>query len=200
MKIILDFLRQFNWIDIFILIVFIRISLIALKNGLPTELFKLTGTFAAFYLALHHYASLSRFFLVRIGVKDPVDARFELTAFILLGFLGYAAVYLLRLSLNRFVKTEVVATVSKWGGFSVGLLRSLLLASLLLCGMYVSQGKYFIKSVNHSLSGSFVAGVDISVYRWVWRNVMSKFMASEKFNSAVDELGKERRKPAAKKK
>jgi uncharacterized membrane protein required for colicin V production len=45
MKNVLDFLKQFNWIDIFVFCLSLRIAFIALKNGLAAEVFKILGTF-----------------------------------------------------------------------------------------------------------------------------------------------------------
>ena len=55
---IVEIIKQFNWVDIFVIILSVRVLYIAVKNGLPVELFKLLGTIAAIYLSLHYYTIL----------------------------------------------------------------------------------------------------------------------------------------------
>ncbi len=50
---LLNIIKQLNWVDIFVLIVLLRTAYISRKAGLPREFFKLLGTVLAIYLSLH---------------------------------------------------------------------------------------------------------------------------------------------------
>jgi len=185
MKILLDFLKQFNWIDIFILVLFLRIAYISLKTGLPAEFFKILGTLSAVYLSLHYYASFANFFAERFAPKNKPIPILEFLFFIALAFIGYVFFMLLRLLLCRFVTAEVTPNLSKWGGLIVGLTRGFLLASLALFIFFISGVTYFKKSINDSFSGKYIVEVAPTTYSWFWYNIISKFKTNEKFNKSV---------------
>jgi uncharacterized membrane protein required for colicin V production len=186
MQNLLEFLKQFNWIDILVFALFLRISFIALKTGLAFESLKISGTFLALYLSLHYYASLANTFVSRSGSKNAFYLL-RILAFLILVSLGYLIFIFIRIVVCRFVKTEVTPVLSKWGGFVLGLVRALLLTSIILFLFLLSGSVYFRKSVHNSLSGTSIAKVAPSTYSWFWHKVMSKFSAGEKFNeSALD--------------
>lgn len=187
MKILLDFLKQFNWIDIFILILFLRIAYISLKSGLPAEFFKILGTLSAVYLSLHYYSFLANSFVGRLGFKNQRIEALEFVFFIILAAMGYVLFMLFRLLLCRFVTAEVTPNLTRWGGLIVGLVRSFLLSSLVLFIFLVSSLSYFKKSIDNSFSGKYIVNVAPTTYSWFWYNIMSKFKTNEKFNkSALD--------------
>ena len=51
---LLDIIRQFNWFDVAIIILFIRICYIAFRSEFPVELFKLAGIICAIYISMHY--------------------------------------------------------------------------------------------------------------------------------------------------
>jgi uncharacterized membrane protein required for colicin V production len=185
MKIILDFLEQFNWIDIFIFVLFLRIAYIALKSGLPAEFFKILGTLSAVYLSLHYYTSSANFFAERLGFKNQPIETLEFVFFIILASIGYVFFMLLRLLLCRFITAEVTPNLSRWGGLIVGLARGFLLSSLVLFIFFVSCVSYFKKSIDNSFSGKVIINIAPTTYSWFWYNVISKFKTNEKFNKSV---------------
>ena len=56
-----DSLKQINWVDIFAVILLIRVCYISIKTGFLTEIFKLLGTVCAILLACHYYVRVSIF-------------------------------------------------------------------------------------------------------------------------------------------
>ena len=185
MQNLLEFLRQFNWIDILVFAVFFRVSLVALKNGLPFESLKISGTFLALYLSLHYYVSLANSFISHSNSKNAPVILFGTISFLVLAFLGYSIFVLIRFVVCRFIKTEITPVLSKWGGFVLGLVRALLLSGILLFVLMMSGAVYFRKSIHNSLSGTSIVKVAPATYAWFWHKIMSKFMANEKFNGSV---------------
>jgi uncharacterized membrane protein required for colicin V production len=185
MQTFLNVLSLFNWVDIFVLLVFIRLACISLKTGLSTELFKFLGTFASLYLSLHYYMPLASLLCRNVATKNGPPAIFTVTCFILLALSGYFLFFMIRLFFSKLVKAEVVPNLSKWGAFIVSFARAALLSSLVLCALLVSASPYFTKIVQSSYSGARVARIAPATYTWFWNTVMSKFMAKESLNKSI---------------
>lgn len=179
-------LRQFNWVDIFALILLIRIGYISLKTGFAVEIFKILGAFFACYLSLHYYPNLAVTMSAHFK-RLPPDFFNLLFAAILMVF-WYLIFVLLRTIFYRVIKLEAEAYLDKWGGLILGLARGFLAVSLVFFVLVLSHFNYLEKSVKGSYSGKFFLKVAPSIYSGVWNNLTSKFMLKEKFNSSVRDI------------
>jgi uncharacterized membrane protein required for colicin V production len=190
----LAFLKLLNWIDIVVVIIFVRILFISLKTGIGAEIFKVLGALTATYLSLHYYSSVSGYFTNRFAMDASGTATIESMAFAALACIGYAFFLLLRLLLKRFMNMEVVPTISRVGGLLLGIFRAFLFGSLLLYFFLTTANPYLNKSVRTSFSGMELVYLAPSAYNFFWNAVMSKLAPHEKFNSAVFELQKDKTK------
>ncbi|MFA5096777.1 MAG: CvpA family protein [Candidatus Omnitrophota bacterium] len=184
---LLNILKQVNWVDIFILAVIIRTSAIAAKSGFPVELFKFLGTLAAVYFSLHYYTLLAGYaaeWLPLLSRKMPF-AFLEFIVCVILAGAGYAVFILLRSIFYSFLKMEAVSTLNKWGGLALGIARGICLSSLLVFMMFISSISYLATSARTSYSGKRVFAVAPDTYSWLWENVGSRFCLNEKFNAGV---------------
>lgn len=181
--------KQFNWIDIFIILLLIRVYIIALKTGLPAELFKLSGTIAAIYIGMHYYTNVGNFMVQRLNMQNiPLEIT-DFVAFVVLISLTYGFFALMREFFSRFIKLEAVPQLNKWGGLALGFIRGIFLASLVCYMFTISSIEYFKKSVNVSYLGkSYFNQVAPSTYSWLWDNIMSKLSSGETFNKTVLEV------------
>ncbi|HPL83073.1 MAG TPA: CvpA family protein [Candidatus Omnitrophota bacterium] len=189
---LLNTLKQFNWLDILILIVISRVCYIALKNGFTAEFFKIFGTLMAVYISMH-YCVLLADYAIRVASFDA-KASLEIIYFIFfvaLASSGYLLFFLLRKAFDNFVKIETVSALNKWGGLILGALRSILLVSLIAFAMVVSSVPYFKNSVKNSYLGQRLVLAAPDTYTWAWENIFSKFMTSEKEGSIVINTKKE---------
>jgi len=184
----LETIRQFNWVDIFVVILLLRIGYIALKSGLTIELFKLLGIILATYLSLHYYISWAGF-MQGLGAMKKIPLEFlSFVSFLTLAVLGYLVFVVLRSLFYRFIKMEAVPNLNKWGGFILGIARGILLVSLIMFILAISPIGYFKNSVNGSYLGKRIIKFSPTTYSLIWNNLASKFMAKEKFNEAVLEV------------
>ena len=181
----LDILKQFNWIDILVVIILLRIGYVALSSGFPVELFKLLGIIAAIYLSLHYYTVWAHSFqqvavlkLIPEGILIPIS-------FLLLVLVGDMFFVFLRAIFYRFLKLEAAPNLNKWGGFLLGLARGILTVSLIICFFTISGITYLNKSVNESYSGKSLFKIAPTVYDSLWKNITYKFMPQEKFNNSI---------------
>lgn len=187
---LLNILKQFNWVDIFFVILLIRITYVALKNGFSAELFRLLGTILAIYLSLHYYISFSDYIIGRSGTNNIPAEYLTFSAFVFLVILGYAIFLLLGRVFSRFIQMEAVPNLNKWGSLILGIIRSFLLMSLIIFILVVAPLGYFRDSVNNSYSGKRLFKIAPSTYAWMWNSIMSKFRTQEKFNETILQVQK----------
>lgn len=187
---VLDVIRQLNWVDIFVIIILFRICYVAVKSGFPVELFKLLGTIAATYLSLHYYTILSDGIVGRVPVtKEKMPLEFiDFLSCAILAIAAYLVFALLRSIFYRFIKMEAVPRLNKWGGFVLGLVRAYLLTGLIIFMLVISSIAYLENSVHKSYTGKHLFKVAAGVYSGVWNGLMSKFMVKEKFNKTIPEV------------
>lgn len=174
---LLNTIRQFNWIDIFVVILLIRTGYIAIRNGLPIEFFKLLGTVAAVYAAMHYYLSLANLF----------GGSFPALVFIALALFTYFIFVILRTLFYRFIKMEAVPRFNQWGGFIIGITRGILFISLMMFIFIILPGSYFKNSVRDAYSGKYFVPLAPATYSKLWNGIFSKFMPQEKINQTVNE-------------
>jgi len=182
---LLDILKQFNWVDIFFVILLIRICYVAIKNGFSVELFKLLGTISAIYFSLHYYIIFPDYIIGRIGAKNIPLEYLTFFSFVVLAILGYLIFMILSKVFSRFIQMEAVPNLNKWGSLILGIIRSFLLVSLLIFIFVIAPGSYFRNSVNNSYSGKRLFKIAPATYTWVWNSIMSKFRTQEKFNETI---------------
>lgn len=187
---LLDIIKQFNWVDIIVVIILFRICYIAVKSGLPVELFKILGTLLAIYLSLHYYTMLSDFFRNRIAVKSLPLEFLDFLSFTVLAILGYLIFVSLRVLFHRLIKMEATPQFNKWGGLILGVGRGILLGGLIIFMLIISSVSYLKNSVKDSYSGKRLFKVAPATYSALWDNLMSKFATQEKFNSTILEVQK----------
>ena len=186
---LLNILKQINWVDIFVLILTLRICFIAVKSGFPVELFKFIGTLTAIYLALQYYLVLSNYLKGWFSLGGRVPLKFlEFLVFFALAVGGYYIFVLLRSIFYRFLKMEAVSALNKWGSLVLGIARAALLASLIMFTLAVSNVGYFRNSVRESYLGQRLFSVAPDTYTWIWNSIISKFSASEKYNAVIPSI------------
>ncbi|MFC1804243.1 CvpA family protein [Candidatus Omnitrophota bacterium] len=185
---LLDAVRQSNWLDIFIVILLIRTIYVSLKRGFSTELFKLLGIVAATYISLHYFTAISDFIRSRSSTgKMPLEFL-DFLCFLVLASITNLIFVFLRKGFFQFIKIEAVSGLNKWGGLIFGLGRGFLLVGLIIFGLTISSIKYFKNSVSDSYSGKRMSSVAADTYTFLWDKFWSKFMSGEEYNSTVLEV------------
>lgn len=182
---ILDIAKQFNWLDILIAILCLRICYVAIKSGFPVELFKILGTIFSIYLSFHYFTALSDFIKERFPVsKVPVEF-IDFLCFVTLVITGYSVFLVLRKIILNFIKMEAVPKLSRWGGLILGIGRFFLFTSLLVFILAISSFEYFKRSVDISYTGKRLFKIAPSVYSGIWNGFASKFMTKEELNQTA---------------
>lgn len=189
---VLEIIKQFNWLDVFVIILLLRISYASIKSGFFTSLFNLLGAVFACYIALHYYVHLGDFCQAYIPTPPNIPLEiWDLFAFLALGMLGYAVFIILRETFFRFIKAEAVSLLNKWGASILGIARGLLLISMMIFFLSIPVINYFEDSVKKSFFSKDLIKVSTSTYAFLWNNLVSKFRPQDKFNHVVFELQSE---------
>lgn len=183
-----DLIRQFNFVDIIIIILSLRICYIAFQMGLPVELFKLLGIIFTTYISLHYYTSLSDIIGRRFLPKEMPLEFLDFLIFIILALGGYMGFVVLRSMFYRFIKLEASPRISQFGGLILGFARAFFTIGLLIYILMISSVKYLNDSIKYSYLGRSVYSIAPQAYGWIWNNITSKFSAKEKFNPTVTEV------------
>lgn len=185
---LLDILKQFKWVDIFVIILLIRVCYVSFKTGFTIELFKLLGTVAAIFFPLHYYTFFSDRVIQRASTQKMPLEFIDFISFLILAIVSYAVLILLRGVFHRFVKMEAVPILNKWGGLILGVARGFLLTGLLMYMLVISSVSYFKNTVANSYSGKSLFSIAPATYNWVWYSIVSKFTTEGKINNTVMEV------------
>lgn len=190
---LLDIIKQFNWLDILLIIILFRIGYIAMKTGIPVEFFKFLGVIIAVYLAMHYYTNLSNALVQRAPVtKEKMPLEFlDFLSFLFLAIIGYFIPVSFCALFGRFIKMEATPNLNKWLGLVLGIIRAFLLASLITFMLVISSSSYLKNSVVNSYLGRRVFNVAPNTYTWLSNKIISKFMPGEKLNKTIPEVQKD---------
>lgn len=181
-----NILSRLNWVDFVIIILFVRICYIALKNGFPVELFKFFGTIASIYLSLHYYTTVSDFLDARLSSEILSLDFLDVICFIVLVLISYLAFVILRMAFLHVVKIEAVSLLNRWGGLVLGLARGILWTGIITYFLTISTITYINESVKNSYLAKYNIEIPLVIYRSLWNGLSSKFMTREKINTNVD--------------
>ena len=189
---LVDMIKQFNWVDILNIIILFRIGYVAFKNGLTSDFFKFLGTIAAIYLSMHYYTLFSDWIGKQIPVAgDKLPLEFlDFLSFLSIAIIGYLIFVLVRIAFSRFIQMKAVPKLNKWGGLLLGIGRGFLLAGLLTFMLVISSISYLKESVASSYSGKYLLKIAPATYSSLWNVFFSKIMTNEKFNETILEIQK----------
>lgn len=146
-------LTEINWIDIVNVIILIRISYVALQDGLSHEIFPLIGTVISAAVSIRYYHDITLRVQEALKVTAPI---LDLLAFVaLVAFIGLI-IRLLKMAVDAIVKVTWHPFVEKFGGLLSGVLRGAIIVSIVLTIMMLTTLPYLQYSVKEkSYSGSF---------------------------------------------
>ena len=189
---LLDAIKQLNWLDLAMIVIFFYTIHIALKRGLTAEIFKLMGILTVIFFATQYFTKLSDFAIKIFKLQEsPAPLQFvDFICFSILAAATYSFFMLLRFIFFQIFKIEAVSRFNKFGGLILGLVRGILLCALLSFTLAISSVDYFRNSVAESYSGIKLFKVYTDTYSLAWQGLMSKFITGEKFNNVVEEVGK----------
>lgn len=137
-------LKNFNWVDILLILLLLRSAWIGTRIGLTAELFKLTGTVISIVIGLHYYNQIANTLINYINI--PVwFLHFIIFAIIILlirAVFKYGVVLFLRV-----LNIQFILQLERIGGALVGLGRGFLIGGLLLIALLFFPVEYLYHSI-----------------------------------------------------
>jgi hypothetical protein len=121
----------------------------------------------------------------RLALKFIPKQLLDLVIFLILAIFGYLVFVFLREFFNRLIKIEPSPQLARWGSLVLGIVRGILLSSLILFTLVISGLGYFRNSVIDSYLGKRLINAAPATYNGIWKAVMSKFMTGEEFNKSI---------------
>lgn len=161
-------------IDLFFLILCLRVIYISISRGILREGFKVLSFFLGSFFAFHYYTSLSGI----ISANAPfLNREYFLFISFLLIFLGITLIFaILRLIVTFFFKKGDKRLSERVLLFVIGAFRASLLASVIIFSLHLSplDSKYFC----HSMACNLFKNVGPRIY-------LTTFKVYNKFNPEI---------------
>jgi len=158
-----EFLKQFNWVDVVVLILVIRGIIRGAKNGIVLEFFSLIGWCLALYLSLKFYKPIAS------NIYKRTEIPLVLNEIFVFGGIMAGTILVANFIGNIFkhiVKIKVVEKISLWGGMVLGMLKGLVILSSLFYLLGILEIPYLDNSIKErSLSGRMITKVSEIVYQ-----------------------------------
>lgn len=152
----------FNWIDILCLTFLSIGSYVGYRKELTFQIFHLTGVVVSLFFALHNYQSLSGF-LAKYCFLPSAVAR--IISFLVLIVTVIVVFRIGAVFIQKIIKIKVIEKLDKIGGVILGLVRYLIIVSLILICLLLIPWSYLRVSINErSVLGRHVVKVAPAVY------------------------------------
>lgn len=159
----MQILSKINWVDVFVVILMVRMSYVAFMDGLSHEIFPFFGTLIVFVLSLHYYARLGALISQNLG-NMPAEIS-NCLGFIILVVVFGVIVKFLKLILDRIVKVQWHPVIEKFGGLFVGILKAYLITAMVLTIIAMVPLSYLKWSIkDRSLTGKYVLMAGPEIY------------------------------------
>ncbi|MBU1999304.1 MAG: CvpA family protein [Candidatus Omnitrophota bacterium] len=182
---VLEAVKNFNWVDIIITLLMVRVFYISIRCGFIPELFKICGTILSIYVSLHNYLNLSEFIHSSVSSNSiPVEV-IDLFSFLCLTGISYLIFILLREGFAYIIRMEAVPKLNRYGGLMIGVARAIFLSGLVIYILAISTVSYLQNSVYQSYLGSALIKIAPFTYESLWNGLGSKFFTNEKFNDST---------------
>lgn len=159
----IDIFSRLNWVDIFVIIIVMRISYVAFHDGLSHQIFPLIGTIGTAVIALHYYHNIA-VYIYQNSVKLPIKAL-DFLSFILL-LIGVGLIFkLLRALSDKIINVTWHPFVERAGGLLFGFMRSCIVASVILMILALMPLSYLQHSIrDRSLMGMHFLRIVPNIY------------------------------------
>ena len=158
-----EILNKVNWVDIFVLILLIRISYISSRVGVGKQILPLILLVIILSLALKYYSEFADFFVGRFGLPSSACNFFSYFCIVTV----FGVIYYVISRVTGFflsIGEDAVGNIEKIGGLVIGFFRSVLIIGIILTGFLLLPVKFFESGVRNSFSGAFFINVNLKIY------------------------------------
>ncbi len=158
-----EIFNRVNWVDVFALILLIRISYVSSRIGVGKQILPLIFLALILIVSLYIYRDIAYFFVQRYSF-NPATCKFfsySLTTLI------FAVIYHIVMRVTGFLLFRGEAgtgTIERAGGAFLGFVRSVLIIGIVMIAFLLMPIRAMETSVKNSYSGFFFINTNLKVY------------------------------------
>jgi len=158
-----EIFHRLNWVDIFALILLLRVSYISLRIGVGKQIPPLLLLLFILILALYNYRIIARFFINKYDAYVSISYFLSYSLMTAALFVPYH--YVSRVTGFIFFTGEAgLSAVERAGGLIFGFIRSIIMLGIIMIGLALCPVKFVEDGVLGSCSGIWFINADIKVY------------------------------------
>jgi uncharacterized membrane protein required for colicin V production len=180
---IIHFLKSINWIDAALVVLFVRMIFIGVKNGFISEFTKSLGIVVAVFVSLHYYSFLAAW------VAKKTNMTWEYWDLVLFAALWLVVALFFKLVKDSLLYLFKVETThqgfDKYAAGVVAVGRGILVCSmtmfLILLAHHAPLSRMTLRSYSYKIAGHAA----VSTYSFLFNHLISKFCVGEHYNAAV---------------
>jgi len=159
----MELITKINWVDVLVAILMLRISYVALRDGLSHEIFPFIGCVLIMVVARHYYTGFGGF-MSRNMMNMPIGLANFLSFLVLVVVLGLM-VRLLKILLEKIVKVQWHPALEKFGGLAIGIMKAYVITSIVLTTLSLMPLSYLQWSIKEkSLTGKYILMAGPEIY------------------------------------
>lgn len=178
-----QFFRSINWVDIALLVLFVRTVFISVKTGFVSEVFKFFGLGTAIFFGSHYYAFAAEFLAKKTSL--PL-AGLRFLVFIILVCAVIFVFKFARDGISLLFKVETNHQgFDKYGAGVLGAVRGWLLCSTVLFAVFLMPHPLVHRQAFSSWGHKVVARAAPDTYSFLFHQVIGKLFEGQKFNADV---------------
>lgn len=174
-----QFLTNFVWLDICVIIIIVRGCWIGLRKGSLVEVFKIIALFLAIFIGLHFYLDVAHVITGFVRIVAPIAPIFSYS--VLVGLVIFT-VRIVRDGIMVLLKSDDVSRWSKVGGLVLGFFRGILLGGLVFLGCLIADNITLTRSVRSSYLGETLLLINSNIYSGMHRFIVHPIFPKEEKN------------------
>lgn len=162
----MDIFTRLNWVDLLVVIIMLRTTYNAFRDGLSHEIFPLIAYICGVIISLRYYGDLAIFVSKNLFNLQIETARFISFVMLLVG-IGFI-LKLISALVDKLIKVTWHPVVEKFGGLVFGLVRASIKTSLVLIIIALLPLSYLTWSIkDRSLLGMHFLRIAPAIYEKV---------------------------------
>lgn len=167
----MEIISRINWVDVLVVILMIRMSYVAFRDGLSHEIFPFIGTVIIVAFSFYYYKRIGALISANLA-NVPIEISNFLSYLAIVIVLGFLLRFL-RVILDKIVKVEWHPVIEKFGGLAVGIAKAYLVTGIVLTALALIPLSYLQWSIkDKSITGKYVLMAGPEVYNKVAKNLI----------------------------
>jgi len=179
-------IKSINWIDAALIVLFIRMIFIGIKNGFISEFFKSLGVVIAVFVSLHYYS-----FLAALAAKKT-HFSWDYWDFLIFAGLWFAVSFVFKFLRDGLLILFKVETnhqgFDKYAAGVVAVARGILVCSLTIFLILLTHNGPLTRMAVHSYSYKIAGRAAVSTYSFLYINLVDKLFVGQHYNAAAPQV------------